>query len=230
PSAAPNTRFPLDPRQRRERHVLRILLGVPQVPLRREQDHRPAIAVFRAHPAAPRPDRADLRIIPGDPPRRRERQRLHDRLDVVLRLQARRHHVELQHAHRRHDRLAAAAADRVEELDAALPSICVMPFRNCLYLSARACRSRAKCSGWNLGIGGNSPTSSLEIVSPIVNVPVLISPTTSPAYASSTVSRSCPNRRIGRFKRTFRPSLGCHASMSRSNLPDTTRKYATRSR
>ena len=79
-------------------------------------------------------------------------------------------------------------------------------------------------------MGSNRTPSPSASVSPIANTPGFASPTTSPANATSTDSRSDANSFIARVSRTSLPVRTLRTVMSRSNLPLHTRRNAMRSR
>ena len=105
-----------------------------------------------------------------------------------------------------------------------------MPFTNCLRLSVFTCVMRAKCSGENVGMGGNCTCSPLHTVSPMLKMPGSNRPTMSPAYASSTVARSSAMSDVPVASFSFLPPCTWNASMPRSNLPEQMRTNAMRSR
>ena len=100
-------------------------------------------------------------------------------------------------------------------------AICSTPFTNCLRFIESNWMTLAKCSGANVGIPSYSKSSfGRQTVSPIEKIPGSNTPMISPAYASSTILRSCAIICCGWESLIFFLLCTCFTSMFASNLPE----------
>ncbi len=144
----------------------------------------------------------DVLALAVDAPRQRKRQRVDDGLHVVLRLQAVLRDLELQRADRAEDRLGARRAPRIEDLHRALFAQLRDALPKRLVTRDVDTAHRGEMFRREGGIGGKATGSPSQSVSPMANAPGLARPTTSPAYATSSDSRSSAKSRIARESRT----------------------------
>ena len=110
-------------------------------------------------------------------------------------------------------------------------AICCMPFMNCLRFMVSTWRTLAKCSGAKVGIPSNWNGFAVVSVSPIEKIPGSNTPMISPAYASSTIWRSCAIICCGCDSLIFLlPPCTCVTSIPAVNFPEQIRINAIRSR
>lgn len=84
--------------------------------------------------------------------------------------------------------------------------------------------------GEKLGIGGYTTGMSRYKVSPGRSAAALANPITSPGHASSSVERCWPNTDCAYLVTNGLPVAAWVSTSPRSNVPETTRAYAIRSR
>ena len=110
-------------------------------------------------------------------------------------------------------------------------AIWLIPFTNCFLFMVSIWRTRAKCSGAKVGIPSKANFfPGAQMVSPIEKIPGSKTPIISPAYASSTMWRSCAIICCGWASLIFLPPWMCMTSIPASNFPEQIRMNAILSR